>query len=258
MKPILNVYALPRYVEPVELAGGTVVVIDVLRASTTIIYALDAGAREVVPCLEIADARKLAEQLPFDEIVLGGEREGILIDGFDLGNSPEDYTPDRVEGKTVIFTTTNGTRAMIHARMADEVLIGAFVNAGAIVDRLMNREKVCIVCAGTDGRISEDDALVAGLLVDRLQRRGGIVYQQNAQAITAREFWLNAFALPQALGAEPLAAERLAGELRKTLGAQNLLALEMDADILAAAQIDRFDLVPRLDPQTFRITRAED
>ncbi len=198
MKPILNVYALPRYVEPVELAGGTVVVIDVLRASTTIIYALDAGAREVVPCLEIADAQKLADQLPTDEIVLGGEREGVLIDGFDLGNSPEDYTPDRVEGKTVIFTTTNGTRAMIHARMADEVLVGAFVNAGAIVDRLVDREKVSILCAGTDGRISEDDAMVAGLLVDRLQRRGGMVYQQNAQAITAREFWMNAFALPQA------------------------------------------------------------
>ena len=257
MKPILNVYALPRYVEPVELAGGTVVVIDVLRASTTIIYALDAGAREVIPCLEVADAQNLAEQLPTDELVLGGERDGVLIEGFDLGNSPEDYTPDRVDGKTVIFTTTNGTRAMIHARLADEVLIGSFVNAAAIVDRLVDREKVSILCAGTDGRISEDDVIVAGLLVDRLQRRGGMVYQQNAQALTAREFWLNAFALPQAIGAEPLDPERLATELRKTLGAQNLLALDLDADILAAAQIDRFDVVPRLDPHTFRISRAE-
>jgi 2-phosphosulfolactate phosphatase len=257
MKPTLNVYALPRLVEPEELIGGTAVVIDVLRAATTIAYALDAGANEVIPCLEVADALALAEQLPADQIVLGGEREGVPIDGFQLGNSPEEYTPDRVGGKMVIFTTTNGTRTMIHARQADEVLVASFVNASAIVRRLIDREHVHILCAGTDGKISEDDVLMAGLLVDRLQRQGGLAYQQNGQAITARETWLNKFALPQSLGAEPLEPARLVDELQKTLGAQNLIALGLDDDIFAAAQIDRFDLVPRFDPQTFRITRAD-
>jgi hypothetical protein len=96
-----------------------------------------------------------------------------------------------------------------------------------------------------------------GLLVERLQREGGMVYRQNAQAITARELWLNSFALPQALGAEPLEPDRLATELRKGLGGQDLLALGRDDDIMAAAQIDRFDIIPRLDTKTMRISRLE-
>ncbi len=201
MKPILNVYVLPKFVEPEELAGGTAVVIDVLRATTTTAYALAAGAREVIPCLEISDALALAEQFPADKIVLGGERQGVAIAGFQLGNSPEEYSPDQVGGKTVLLTTTNGTRAMIHARQADEVLVAAFVNAAAIVAKLLDRENIHILCAGTDRHISEDDVFLAGMLVDRLQRQAGMVYQQNAQAITAREAWLGVFALPQALGA---------------------------------------------------------
>ena len=256
MKPTLNVYALPKYVDPAELAGGTAVVIDVLRAATTIAYALDAGAREIFPCRTVADATALAERFPPDEIVLGGEREGTAIDGFDLGNSPDEYTPDRVGGKTIIFTTTNGTQAMSHARAADEVLIASFVNARAVARRLFDREHIHILCSGTDGKLSDDDVLLAGLLVERLQREGGMVYQQNGQAITAREMWLHSFALPQALGAEPLDPDQLAAELRKSLGAKNLLALGLDDDILAASWLDRFDVVPQLDPTAMSI-RAE-
>lgn len=256
MKPTLNVYALPRFVDRAELAGQTAVVIDILRASTTVAYALDAGAKEVIPCREVAETLALAERFARDEIVLGGERDGVAIEGFDLGNSPGEYTPERVGGKTVLFTTTNGTAAMDHARHAEEVLVASFVDAAAIVVRLLERERISILCAGTEGQVTEEDVLFAGLLIDRLQRQGGMSYQQNAQAITAREFWLHSFALPQALGAESLDAERLAARLRTSLGAKNLIALGLDADILAAAQLDRFDLAPRLDTTSFRI-RAE-
>lgn len=253
MKPILNVYALPNLVAADDLAGGSAVVIDVLRATTTIAYALDAGAKEIAPCLTISDAHALAKQLPANEIVLGGERDGAAIEGFDLGNSPDEYTPDRVDGKTVIFTTTNGTQAINHAQAADEVLLAAFVNADAVVRQLYDRERVHIICAGTDGNISEEDVLLAGMLVERLQREGGMVYQQNAQAITAREMWLHAFSLPQALGAEVLDPDCLAAQLRKSLGAKNLLVLGLDDDILAASWISRFDIVPKLNSKTMRI-----
>lgn len=256
MKPILNVYALPNLVAAEELAGGSAVVIDVLRATTTIAYALDAGAKEVLPCLAISDALALAKQFPTDQVVLGGERDGATIDGFDLGNSPDEYTPDRVENKSIVFTTTNGTRAINHARAADEVLLAAFVNADAIVRHLYDRERVHIICAGTDGRISDEDVLLAGMLVERLQREGGMVYQQNGQAMTAREMWLNTFSLPQSLGAEVLDPDRLAAQLRKSLGAKNLLVLGLDEDILAASWVSRFDIVPMLDTKTMRI-RAE-
>ena len=257
MRPTLSVHALPKYVEPEELAGATVVVIDVLRAATTIAYALHSGAKQIIPCLEVSDVLALAKRFAADQLVLGGERQGTPIDGFQLGNSPEEYSPDRVRDKTVLFTTTNGTRAMTHARRADEVFVAAFVNAAAVVKRLLDRERVCILCAGTDGRSSEDDLLLAGMLVDRLQRRGGMLYAQDSHAVSAREFWLNSFGLPQAIGAEPLCPDRLTNALRKTIGAQSLIALGLDDDIRAAAQIDRFDVAPRLDLKTFSITNAE-
>jgi 2-phosphosulfolactate phosphatase len=253
MKPTLNVYALPKLVDPQELAGGTAVVIDVLRATSTIAYALDAGAKQIIPCLTIADALAAAVQFSRGEALLGGERDGSPIEGFDLGNSPEEYTPERIEGKTIIFTTTNGTTAINHARAADEVLLAAFVNAGAIVRRLIDREHVHILCAGTDGKMGDDDILLAGMLVERLQREGGLVYQQNAQAMTARETWLHSFSLPQALGAEMLDPDLLASVLRRSLAGQHLVSLGLDDDILAASWISRFDIVPRLDTKTMRI-----
>src|SRR5262245_17681938 len=102
----LDVYLLPDLAEPAALAAKTVVVIDVLRATTTIVHALAAGAREVVPCLEVEEARQVAARLG-KVAVLRGERGGVAIAGFDVGNSPAEYTRERVGGKTVVFTTTN-------------------------------------------------------------------------------------------------------------------------------------------------------
>jgi phosphosulfolactate phosphohydrolase-like enzyme len=147
---------------------------------------------------------------------------------------------------------------MNHARLADAIFVTAFVNASATVAKLLERKKIDIVCAGTDGRISDDDILVAGLLVDRIQRQSGDGYLLNAQALTSREFWLNSFALPQAIGAEPLAPERLAERLRNTPGGENLIRVGLDEDILAASYIDRFDIVANLDVQTLRIRHLVD
>lgn len=256
MPHVLNVYALPKYVASEELAGGTVVVIDVLRASTTIVHALEAGATEVIPCQEVEEARAVAGRMPGDGVVLGGERGGLPIDGFDLGNSPREYLPDRVEGKTVVFTTTNGTRAMLHARQADRVLIGAFVNAAALIEQLVGQQQIHLLCAGTRDQIGRDDVLLAGMLVDRIGRQGEQIYQQNAQALTARETWLHSFALPRAIGAEPLEPERLAKQLSDSPGGKNLLEIGLEEDILAAAQIDRFSSVPELDTEENRIRVA--
>jgi 2-phosphosulfolactate phosphatase len=122
------------------------------------------------------------------------------------------------------------------------------------VRRLFDREHIHILCSGTEGKMGDDDILLAGMLVDRLQREGGMVYQQNAQAMTARETWLHSFALPQALGAEPLNPDLLATELRKSLGGHNLMSLGLDDDILAASWISRFDLVPRFDVKRISVT----
>jgi len=175
MACILNVYALPSLILTNQLADSTVVVIDVLRASTTIIHALEAGAREVMPCLDIEEAHSLAARYPATQIVLGGERNGLPIDGFDLGNSPSEYTPFNVSDKTVIFTTSNGTRAVLACRDAKRVLIGAFVNVAAVFEQLVVEEHVSLVCAGTHGDYSRDDTLLAGMLVERIERQSGLI-----------------------------------------------------------------------------------
>lgn len=251
---MLNVHLLPDLVAPSALAGRTVVVIDVLRATTTICHALAAGAAAVVPCLEIDEARRKAEELGRANVVLGGERRGLKIEGFDLGNSPTEYTPASVGGRTVVFTTTNGTRAMRHAAQAGEILIGAFANLAAVVDVLTTRDDIDLVCAGTGGAITAEDALFAGAVVDRLTDAliGGLKYDDSAgrpslindQARLARDAWRNV----EALG-KPLEIA-----LRDCQGGRNLIAEGFDADIDTAAQIDTFDFVPRLDLATGTIT----
>jgi len=253
MNRTLNVFALPKVVDPRELSGGTAVVIDVLRASTTIVHGLEAGAREIVPCSEVEEARRLAGEFSDGDVLLGGERGGLPIEGFHLGNSPGQYEPLAVRGKSIIFTTTNGTRAIAHAHLARQVLIGAFVNASAVVRELLHADCIHLLCAGTNGQFGEDDLLLAGMLVDRLTRSAGLVYQHNTQAVTAREFWLHRFALPHSLGAEPLAPERLAAVLQTSLGGRKLVSLGLEEDVLAAARIDRFQGVPYVDRRVGRI-----
>ncbi len=253
MRQHLSVYELPTQFDPVELAGTTAVVIDVLRATTSILYALDAGAAEVIPCLEIDDALRAAADYPRSRVVLGGERGGLRIEGFDLGNSPLEYAAPAVAGKTVVMTTTNGTRAMARCRAADEVLVGAFVNAGALADRLASRQRIALVCAGSDDDVTRDDVLFAGLLVDRLQRGSRNAYRLNVHAIDARQCWIDAIPRSMASGGEKIPPGVLADQLRKSLAGQKLVAIGMEDDLYAAAQLDRFQLVPQLDTARMRI-----
>ena len=101
--------------------------------------------------------------------------------------------------------------------------------------------------------IGRDDVLLAGMLVDRIQRQGELIYQQNAQALTARETWLQAFALPRAIGAEPMEAQELAEQLRDSDGGKNLADIGLEDDILATAYLDRYEGVPEMDPEKPRI-----
>ena len=135
--PLLHVHPLPQFVEVHDLAGSTVVVIDLLRASTTLCYALAAGASGVVPHVEIEAVFAAAQELDRSKILLGGERQGVRVDQFDLGNSPTDYTPEVVFGMKILFTTTNGTRALHHARLAQRIVIGAMANLSAVTQSLL-------------------------------------------------------------------------------------------------------------------------
>jgi 2-phosphosulfolactate phosphatase len=245
----LRVHSLPESLGAGGQAVGCCVVIDVLRASTTIVYALAAGAREVIPCRTIDEARKLARELPPGSVVLGGERHGLPIEGFDLGNSPAEYTPQVVTGKTVVLTTTNGTQALDRARQAARVFIGAFVNLTALSSKLAGEAPVDLVCAGTDGQPTTEDVLFAGAVAARLSSDSS--WQLDPHAESARQAWLELVADPTATSARLLAA------LGQSRGGQNLLAIGMQHDLALAAEIDRFSLVPSFDTRSGRITTSE-
>lgn len=237
-----DVYLLPVLADPVDLEGKLVVVIDVLRATTTITHALAAGATQVVPCLEIEEARRIASDLGTN-VVLGGERGGLPIAGFDLGNSPAEYTRDRVAGKSVVFTTTNGTRAMQRCRHAARVLVGSFVNFSAVCRELSGADEIALVCAGTDGHVTREDTLLAGAIVDDLDRTKK--YELNDQALLAADAWQTAVRL--------LTDRPLGLMLRDSRGGRNLIETGQENDIDLAAQMDKFDIVPELNLTTWRI-----
>lgn len=171
----LDTYLSPAALSPGALTGTVVAVIDVLRASTTIAAALEAGARSVIPFLETEDAVRTARQFDRTEVRLAGERQMRAIDGFDLGNSPLEFTADAVAGRTVLLTTTNGTRALHAAHDAAAIYVASFVNASATLGPLEAAldagQSVAFVCAAHDGQFSLEDATLAGRLVDALAAR---------------------------------------------------------------------------------------
>lgn len=238
MQP-LRVHFLPELVKPAELAGGTAIVIDVLRATTTITTALAAGAREVLPLLTVEEARQAAKARPTGSTVLGGERAGGKIAGFDLGNSPSEYTPQSVGGRSLIITTTNGTKALLHARTAGRILLAAFTNLSAVCSAVSDVECIDILCAGTDGQITREDVLLAGAIVERLT--AAAQRDLNDQARIARDAWRSATCDVTELAE---LRRRLAAELRETQGGRNLIGMGLEADLEAAADMDRYSITP--------------
>jgi 2-phosphosulfolactate phosphatase len=251
----LCVHNLPDQAD--DLSGATVVVIDLLRASSTICHALAAGAKEVVPFREVTKAVAAASDngARRRDVVLGGERAGGKIAGFDLGNSPSEYTPKAVGGKRVLLTTTNGTQALWRARLARRVLVGAFVNLSAVAASIKNDPRVEFLCAGTDGRETREDILAAGAMVHQICSLPSGERHLNPVAERAREEWRRL--LQAALDSGRTESEQLAIELRDTQGGRNLLGIGLDQDLVDCAQIDRLNVVPELDVQAWRIRSAQ-
>ena len=250
MPSVIRVHFLPAFVRPDELFGATVVMIDVLRASTTIASAVAAGAQAVIPCAEIDNARRIAESFDSDQAMLGGERDGVRIEGFDLGNSPGEYSAEKVSGRTIVFTTTNGTRALAAAREAQQILIGALVNVAAVAARLRALDNVHLLCAGTRGEVSGEDTLAAGAMVEQLSRQTRAAWELDDAARIARDTWI---AVAGDAATRPAARElwpQLESALRQTAGGRNVRDVGLAGDIELCARLDCLDCVPTLDRAT--------
>ncbi len=228
---------LPRKEEIGEtsLAGAVVAVIDALRATSTIATALAHGARAVIPCASPGEARRVAAAAPGR--LLAGEEGALPIPGFDLGNSPREYSPEAVAGREIALVTTNGTRAIrlvqdgMGGRLGN-VLLASFLNAGAAARALAEAaagRDVVIVCSGTAGRFSLDDFLCAGALADALEASGAEGLDDLAQA--ARD------AYRQNRG-------RLAEALAGCRHARFLFDAGLGGDVAFCARENVFDVVP--------------
>lgn len=228
----VDVYPTVLNIPPAEeLAGRVAVVIDVLRATTTICTALANGADTVVPILTPEEAFRVAADNPDRQFLLGGERKAVLIPGFNHGNSPLEYTEARVKGRPILFTTTNGTRAIRRAAGADRVYIASLLNAPAVARELARLERdAAICCAGTHDQFSLEDSACAGAILEFLAGTGTPV-ETNDMGVVARNLFREYDG-------------RLGDLLHLSEHGRNLLKLGLQEDLMFCAQLGTLTILP--------------
>jgi len=170
----IDIQLVPSQPDSDILLNRTVVVIDVLRATSVMVHAMWQGALEIIPLATAEAAFEMAKVFPRGSIILGGERRSKKIPGFDLGNSPKEYIAERVKGKKLILTTTNGTKAFHVVSSGREVLAGSFFNIGVMAQRCLelNRD-LLIFPSGDEGKFSLEDTICGGMLIERIMKKGG-------------------------------------------------------------------------------------
>lgn len=209
------------------------VVIDVLRATTSAVMALKNGCSSFIPITSIEEAREASKRFEKGKVLLGGAKRGVKVQGFDLGNSPDDYQEEIVKGKDIIFTSSNGTKAMHQLQSARKVLIASFLNISAICNELLTlNTDVLIACSGDFGVFSLGDAVCAGMIVDRLT---GSLPEELEKSDTAT--------VTQILyGVHKKDIRKM---LLQSEWGQYLIGLGLGKDIDTCAQIDSAPIVPQ-------------
>jgi 2-phosphosulfolactate phosphatase len=221
----------PFELEKKNLSGKAVVVIDSLRATSTMVTAFENGCAGFIPVATVEEARELAGNLKDPDILLGGERRARAIEGFHVGNSPRDYSRVKVRGKIVIMTTTNGTRTLVAARKAEEIFIGAFLNLSAVCRRLTESGRdVIIASSGEKNLFCIEDVVCGGGMIACLSpERNSLVMTDAAR--TAKVLY-----------------EYFSPDIRRMLEesewGQYLAGIGLSEDVRICAQIDSSSLVP--------------
>lgn len=215
-----------------NLAGRTAVVIDVLRATTTIVTALDRGCPAVLPVELPEEAIELARKFGRDSHLVGGERKGLKVDGFDLGNSPREYTPEAMAGRRIILCTSNGTGAIKRAAAAQArpLYLAALLNAPAVAANLIQAgNPATLICAGRGEAFALEDALCAGLIAEQILKHG---WKGTDAARSAAALWAH------------FGRAKIAAGLAGTDHGQYLASIGFGDDLALAAQVGSSALIP--------------
>ncbi|MDC0295266.1 2-phosphosulfolactate phosphatase [bacterium] len=228
------------------------IVIDVLRATSVMTAALHAGANKIITCRAVAEAELLAKGRSHSTL-LCGERDCKRIPGFDLGNSPSDYSSDRVRQHDLILTTTNGTRAIDAVRGIPELAVASFLNLSSMVQVISQYSSVCLVCAGTDRSVTLEDVLLAGAIISQV-RRNRLTTAVDDSSELAFQLWQSWFSFDFDINGHP-SNSKLSERLRHTQGGRNLIQLGYEKDLSTCALIDAYPSVPMRvtkEPATFQ------
>jgi len=226
----LEVCLTPALIPLYNVEEYIVVVIDVFRASTSICYGIENGAEAIIPVSQVEECSAYLEK-GFDYL-LAAERNGEVVTGFDFGNSPFSYTREKVAGKTIVLTTTNGTHALHLSRRAKKIVLGAFINLTAICNWLKQQdENILLVCSGWKNNFNLEDTLFAGAVVEQLQGHG---FRVDDPAIAANDLYR-------------LAKDDLDTYLKKTSHSERLKKLGIEADIAFCLKVDLTTAIPVLE-----------
>ena len=227
----VNVLFSPVIADELYFTGKTIVVIDVLRASSTIITALQNGAKEVVPVATVEFGVKISGGMFGGQTLLGGERNTRKVEGFALGNSPLEYTSDIVSGKTIILYTTNGSKAIVKAKFAEDLYICSYLNLSAVAKQIVSIGKDFeVLCAGKTNSFSLEDSVCAGRLINEIMKyRKDLITTDTARASVS---------LNESFGGNPFEM------LKNTEHGILLLQNGFEEDLKYAAGIDTSDVIP--------------
>jgi 2-phosphosulfolactate phosphatase len=228
MQRKIEVCVTPALLGLYDIEQSIVVVIDILRATSSIVYGIDNGAEAIIPVANVADCLAYANR----GFLLAAERNGSVVEGYDFGNSPFSYTKERVGGKTVVLTTTNGTKAMHMARSrAKQVVIGSFLNLQALCDWLKTQDSnVLLLCAGWKDQFNLEDTLFAGAVVNAIR---SCFTEFDDSGVAAEDLYL-------------LAKSDLRAYISKSSHSHRLAALNIEEDVRFCLQLDLCTAIPVL------------
>lgn len=226
----LEVCLTPALLPLYSIEDSIVVIIDIFRATSSICYGIENGAEAIIPVSKVEECAAYREQFP--EYLLAAERDGEVVAGFDFGNSPFSYTADKVGGKTVVLTTTNGTHALQLSIKAKKIVIGSFLNLTALSDWLRAQEtNILLVCAGWKNKFNLEDTLFAGAVVEQLKDD---CFKLDDAGIAAQDLY-------------NIARNDLNGYLKKTSHSERLKLLGIEKDIEFCLNVDIATAIPVLD-----------
>ena len=232
----LTIFFTPLGVASQPIAGKPMLVLDVLRFTTSTVAAMSNGARAVVPAVSSDEALRLAQNLESQNVLLGGERGCQPIEGFHLGNSPTEMTAAAVAGKTLVMSTTNGTQAFLAVDSARPVLVAAITNFSAVVERareeLERHGEILVLCSGRQRMFALEDAYVAGRFADAL------IPEEVRKEADLNDAAIAALELVRRYG------DRWRRAVLSSSAARDLKRLGYKDDLDAATEVDSHSVVP--------------